>query len=135
MIGSRQGWVEAPYVACPASAADLVERLARHTTERRNVVHFVPGLLVRNVSGAWLGVTFGCCECHNHKYDPFTQRDFYSLEAFFADIQEQGLYSGSELNGKWGSSIDLPTPAQDRERERLCGTGHQCREQPCPASI
>jgi hypothetical protein len=84
------------------------EYLAKYIAER-----------VRNVSGAWLGVTFGCCECHNHKYDPFTQRDFYSLEAFFADIQEQGLYSGAEFNGKWGSHINLPTPAQERERQRL----------------
>jgi hypothetical protein len=74
---------------------------------------------VRNVSGAWLGVTFGCCECHNHKYDPFTQRDFYSLEAFFADIEERGLYSGAEFSGKWGSYIDLPTPDQERQRQRL----------------
>jgi hypothetical protein len=74
---------------------------------------------VRDVSGAWLGVTFGCCECHNHKYDPFTQRDFYSLEAFFADIEERGLYSGAEFSGKWGSYIDLPTPDQERQRQRL----------------
>jgi hypothetical protein len=84
------------------------EYLAKYIAER-----------VRNVSGAWLGVTFGCCECHNHKYDPFTQRDFYSLEAFFADIQEQGLYSGAEHSGRWGSYIALPTPAQERERHRL----------------
>jgi hypothetical protein len=84
------------------------EYLAKYIAER-----------VRNVSGAWLGVTFGCCECHNHKYDPFTQRDFYSLEAFFADIQEQGLYSGAEFSGKWGSHIDLPTPEQERERQRI----------------
>ena len=74
---------------------------------------------VRNVSGAWLGVTFGCCECHNHKYDPFTQRDFYSLEAFFADIEERGLYSGAEFSGKWGSYIDLPTPDQKQQQRRL----------------
>ena len=74
---------------------------------------------VRNVSGAWLGVTFGCCECHNHKYDPFTQRDFYSLEAFFADIEERGLYSGADHDGSWGPRIKLPTPAQERERQRL----------------
>jgi hypothetical protein len=74
---------------------------------------------VRNVSGAWLGVTFGCCECHNHKYDPFTQRDFYSLEAFFADIEEQGLYSGAEFDGSWGPRIKVPTPKQEHERQRL----------------
>jgi hypothetical protein len=74
---------------------------------------------VRNVSGTWLGATFGCCECHNHKFDPFLAKDFYSLEAFFADIQEQGLYSGADRDGRWGSGIKLPTPAQEAKRTRL----------------
>jgi hypothetical protein len=84
------------------------EYLAKYIAER-----------VRNVSGAWLGVTFGCCECHNHKYDPFTQRDFYSLEAFFADIEERGLYSGAEFDGAWGPRVKVPTPEQEHERRRL----------------
>ncbi len=46
---------------------------------------------VRNVSSVWLASTMGCCECHNHKFDPFTTRDFYSLEAFFADVQEKAV--------------------------------------------
>jgi hypothetical protein len=46
---------------------------------------------VRNLSDVWLGVTMGCAECHNHKYDPFTIKDFYSLAAFFADIQEPAV--------------------------------------------
>jgi hypothetical protein len=43
---------------------------------------------VRAVGNAWIGQTTGCCQCHDHKFDPWTQRDFYSLGAFFADIKE-----------------------------------------------
>ena len=43
---------------------------------------------VRAVGNAWMGQTTGCCQCHDHKFDPLTQRDFYSLGAFFADIKE-----------------------------------------------
>lgn len=43
---------------------------------------------VRNFSGVWMGATMGCCQCHDHKYDPYTIKDFYSLVSFFADIDE-----------------------------------------------
>ncbi|MCA9247436.1 MAG: PSD1 domain-containing protein [Planctomycetales bacterium] len=46
---------------------------------------------VRNTANAWLGTTMGCVECHNHKYDPFTQSDFYSFAAFFSDIEEPAV--------------------------------------------
>ncbi len=47
---------------------------------------------VRTLAAAWLGSTLGCCECHDHKFDPFKTKDFYSLEAFWADVKEWGVY-------------------------------------------
>jgi hypothetical protein len=57
---------------------------------------------VRNFSETWLAGSMGCAQCHDHKFDPFTQDDFYSLAAFFADVDEHGSFAGVGGN-------DLPT--------------------------
>lgn len=48
---------------------------------------------VHTFGTAFLGLTFECSRCHDHKYDPITQKDYYRLFAFFDDISESGLYS------------------------------------------
>jgi hypothetical protein len=47
---------------------------------------------VRTVSTTFLGSTMACCECHDHKFDPFSTKDFYSLGAFFSDVKQWGVY-------------------------------------------
>jgi hypothetical protein len=48
---------------------------------------------VATAGTAFLGLTLGCARCHDHKYDPVTQKDFYRMSAFFNNIDESGLYS------------------------------------------
>lgn len=67
---------------------------------------------VRNVSEVWLGSTLGCAQCHDHKYDPFTTKDFYSMAAFFADIKERGI-------GKRSPNLTVPTAAEQERIARL----------------
>ena len=73
--------------------AQAKEYLAKYSADR-----------VRNFSSVWLAGTLGCAECHDHKYDPFTTRDFYSMASFFADIQEIAV--GEQPGTKF------PTPEQ-----------------------
>ena len=60
---------------------------------------------VRAVGAAWLGQTTGCAQCHDHKFDPFSQRDFFTLGAFFADIHEPDI-------GRREEGLLLSTPDQ-----------------------
>jgi hypothetical protein len=66
---------------------------------------------VRNTAVAWLAMTMGCCECHTHKFDPLTIRDFYSFAAFFADVQEKPV-------GRQDQTA-LATPEQAAELAQL----------------
>ena len=63
-------------------------------------------------STVWLGLTAGCARCHDHKYDPVSQKEFYGLYAFFNNLPEKGKVF------KYGNSpplIPAPTPAQEAE--------------------
>ena len=62
-------------------------------------------------ASVWLGSTLGCAQCHNHKFDPFTQKDYYRFLAFFAHNDYTVVGS---LNEKHASEpvLELPTPEQ-----------------------
>jgi hypothetical protein len=73
--------------------AQAKEYLAKYAADR-----------VRNVSVVWLAATIGCAECHNHKFDPYLTKDFYSLAAFFGDLKEIAV-------GRQEQTL-LPDPSQ-----------------------
>jgi hypothetical protein len=71
---------------------------------------------VNTLGAVWLGLTVGCAECHDHKFDPITQKDFYSLYAFFNSIAEKGL------DGEHGNAapvLTITTPAERHAEKHL----------------
>ncbi len=84
--------------------AQPAEYLAKYAADR-----------VRTVGMVWMGATIGCAECHDHKFDPLTAKDFYSLAAYFADLKQYGVYSSypsapnEELKG---FNNDFPFPPE-----------------------
>ncbi|HSI15212.1 MAG TPA: PSD1 and planctomycete cytochrome C domain-containing protein [Chthoniobacter sp.] len=108
------------------------EYLAKYGAER-----------VRSVAAAWFGSTFGCAECHDHKFDPIKTRDFYELKSFFADVKQWGVYSdygytkNSELAGFTNEYpfppeilVDSPYLQADYEKAKAALNAHLRNEQP-----
>ena len=56
-------------------------------------LYAMKGEHVRSLGTVWLGLTTGCAECHDHKYDPIQQKDYYNFAAFFDDLVETGVYT------------------------------------------
>jgi len=68
---------------------------------------------VNTTSTVWLGTTLGCAECHDHKYDPFTQKDFYRFYAFFNNLPERGL------DGQKDNPVPFLRLETDSQKRRL----------------
>lgn len=67
------------------------------------------------VGTVWLGLTMNCCRCHDHKFDPLTNRDYYALTAFF----NQTPVNGGGGDPQQPPNMEVASPEQLRERERL----------------
>lgn len=76
---------------------------------------------VRAIGSAWMGQTTGCAQCHDHKFDPFTSRDFYSLGAFFADIEEP-------IVGRREAGMPVANPLQEEQLQLLAQRRDQAKK-------
>ena len=70
---------------------------------------------VETVGLTWMALTFNCCRCHDHKYDPITQKEFYQMFAFFNSIEESGvLDSEGGSPGRGNSAPVMRTPSTEQ---------------------
>jgi hypothetical protein len=74
---------------------------------------------IETIATTFLGLTFTCCRCHDHKYDPFDQEDYYSLYAYFNSVEERGVYPNDfEQARAYPARLAYFTPELER---RLAG--------------
>ncbi len=66
---------------------------------------------VNTTMAVWMGTTFGCAQCHNHKFDPFSQTEYYQFFAFFNNTEDRGRDNAPQLS--------LPTPEQAARLQAL----------------
>src|SRR5262249_35540010 len=73
---------------------------------------------VNTTATAWLGSTLACAQCHDHRYDPFSQRDYYRMMAFFSgpDYEVRALGDGTKFVE---ATIDVATPEQEAKRKPI----------------
>ena len=102
--------------------ATTFNRLHRQTNEGGSIEEEFRQVYIadRTVTAgtAFLGLTLECSRCHDHKYDPIAQKDFYSLAAYFADIDEHGLYSHF-TRATPTPALPLYTPEQSNQHQQL----------------
>ncbi len=72
---------------------------------------------VETTSTVFLGLTMGCARCHDHKFDPISQREFYQFFAYFHNVDERGVYT--EKRGNAGPTVSVPTPEFEEQLRTL----------------
>jgi mono/diheme cytochrome c family protein len=105
---------------------------------RNNMINFEGGAIpeeyltayimdrVNTTSTVWLGLTVGCCQCHDHKFDPLTQKEYYQLYAFFNRVPENGL---DGRTGNAGPLLATPTKEQQKQLDTLAASMKQIEQQ------
>ncbi|MEY4307630.1 MAG: hypothetical protein RJA95_998, partial [Verrucomicrobiota bacterium] len=76
---------------------------------------------IETTGSTWLALTMNCCRCHDHKYDPISQKEFYQFFAYFNSIEESGVlgdFGGAGRTRAGGNTppvLPLPTPEQQKQ--------------------
>ena len=63
---------------------------------------------VETTGSVWMGLTFNCCRCHDHKYDPISQKEFYQFYSFFNNVPEKGVERGTPKNFEPTIKVENP---------------------------
>ena len=71
---------------------------------------------VETTGTVWMGLTFNCCRCHDHKFDPLAQKEYYQLSAFFNSIEESGA---NDSGGLANPVITFAGPEQQKKLDDL----------------
>jgi hypothetical protein len=101
---------------------------------RNNMINFEGGAIPEEYQAAyiidrantmgtvWLGLTVGCCQCHDHKFDPISQKEYYQFYAFFNHVPENGL------DGRKGNAVPFiktPTIQQKQKLDEVATAIHE----------
>ena len=74
---------------------------------------------VDTTSQTWLGLTLACARCHDHKYDPISQKEFYQFFAFFNNLPESGTLAGNQTGGNTDPVEKIESPLQNAESLKI----------------
>jgi hypothetical protein len=109
-----------PNASVAQKTATAFNRLHRQTNEGGSVeeeyrIEYASDRM-QTTGTAFMGLTMECARCHDHRYDPISQKEYYQLFAYFDDIDESGLYSHF-TSATPTPAVDLPTDAQSKTLE------------------
>ena len=114
----------------PQTTRDQIVATAFHRNHRLNgeggrIVEewFAENIIdrIETTGSTWMALTMNCCRCHDHKYDPITQKEFYQLFAYFNSIDESGVlgeFGGTGTSRRGGNTppvLPLPTAEQQKQ--------------------
>ncbi len=124
-IAGDQAGTDAATGFLVAGPANLPGQIGKDIESMRQARQDELDEVVKTVSAAFLGLTAGCARCHDHKFDPISQKDYYSLQAVFAGLRYGNRRLRGSENDQWASQV----PATKGKLDRLLGRLEEKRDQ------